>query len=77
VALLRLAEREGARSAAGVALPFPLTRQSLADMTGTTVETTIRIVSRWLKDRVVMEEGGHLVLRDVEALRVLAEGGEA
>ena len=75
-ALLRLAEREGARTASGVALPFPLTRQSLADMTGTTVETTIRIVSRWLKDRVVVEEGGHLVLRDVEALRALAEGGE-
>ena len=75
-ALVRLADREGSRTAAGLALPFPLTRQSLADMTGTTVETTIRIVSRWLKDRVVVEEGGHLVLRDVEALRALAEGDE-
>ncbi len=76
-ALVRLAGREGSRSAAGIALPFPLTRQSLADMTGTTVETTIRIVSRWLKDRTVVEEGGRLVLRDVEALRSLAEGDEA
>ena len=76
-ALVRLAEREGSRTATGVALPFPLTRQSLADMTGTTVETAIRVVSRWLKDRIVVEEGGHLVLRDVEALRALAEGDEA
>ena len=76
-ALVRLADREGSRSATGIALPFPLTRQSLADMTGTTVETTIRIVSRWLKDRTVVEEGGRLVLRDVEALRGLAEGDEA
>jgi len=76
-ALVRLADREGRRSAAGIALPFPLTRQSLADMTGTTVETTIRIVSRWLKDRTVVEEGGHLVLRDVEVLRGLAESDEA
>jgi CRP/FNR family transcriptional regulator len=75
-ALVRLADREGRPSAAGVVLGFPLTRQSLADMTGTTVETTIRVVSRWLKDRVVVEEGGHLVLRDLEALRVLAEGGD-
>lgn len=75
-ALVRLADREGSRSAAGIALPFPLTRQSLADMTGTTVETTIRIVSRWLKDRVVVEEGGHLVLRDIDALRGLTEGDE-
>ena len=74
---MRLAEREGSRTATGVALPFPLTRQSLADMTGTTVETAIRVVSRWLKDRIVVEEGGHLVLRDVEALRALAEGDEA
>lgn len=75
-ALVRLADREGSRSAAGIALPFPLTRQSLADMTGTTVETTIRIVSRWLKDRIVVEEGGHLVLRDIDALRGLTEGDE-
>jgi CRP/FNR family transcriptional regulator len=75
-ALLRLANREGSRSATGIALPFPLTRQSLADMTGTTVETTIRIVSRWLKDRIVVEEGGRLVLRDVETLRSLVGGDE-
>ena len=74
--LLRLAEREGTRTAAGLVLPFPLTRQSLADMTGTTVETTIRIISRWLKDRIVVEEGGRLMLRAAETLRGLAEGEE-
>ena len=76
-ALVRLADREGTRARDGVALPFPLTRQSLADMTGTTVDTTIRIVSRWLKQRLLREEGGRLVLRDLEALRALAtsEGG--
>jgi hypothetical protein len=31
-------------------------------MTGTTVETTIRIVSRWQKDRLVSDAGGRLVL---------------
>jgi CRP/FNR family transcriptional regulator len=73
-ALLRLAEREGAKTRQGIALPFHLTRQSLADMTGTTVETTIRTVSRWLRDGVVVDEGGRLVLADPEALRALAEG---
>jgi CRP/FNR family transcriptional regulator len=72
--LLRLAEREGARGPHGLTLPFHLTRQSLADMTGTTVETTIRVVSRWLKDGLVREDGNHLVLAEVEALRDLAEG---
>jgi CRP-like cAMP-binding protein len=73
-ALLRLAEREGTRGKEGVALPFPLTRQSLADMSGTTVETTIRIVSRWLKGGLLVDEGGRLILGDLEELRALAEG---
>ena len=43
-------------------------------MTGTTVETAIRILSRWLKDGVLIDEGGRLVLADLDALRSLAEG---
>ena len=72
--LLRLAEREGTRGPRGLTLPFHLTRQSLADMTGTTVETAIRVVSRWLKDGLVLDDGGRLVLRDVSALRERATG---
>jgi CRP/FNR family transcriptional regulator len=74
--LLRLAEGDGVRGPRGLTLPFHLTRQSLADMTGTTVETTIRTVSRWIRDELVEDDGGRLVIRDVEALRAIAEGGE-
>ena len=73
--LLRLAERQGTRGTQGLTLPFHLTRQSLADMAGTTVETTIRIVSRWLKEGVLLDEGGRLVLKDVDGLRARAAGG--
>jgi CRP-like cAMP-binding protein len=72
-ALVRLADREGRAGPAGIALPFPLTRQTLADMAGTTVETSIRTVSRWLRDRILSEDHGQLVLRDIDALRDLAE----
>jgi CRP/FNR family transcriptional regulator len=75
-ALVRLGDRQGTRRGDGIALPFPLTRQSLADMTGTTVETAIRVVSRWLKEGLVADDDGHLVLRDVEALRARAAGDE-
>jgi CRP/FNR family transcriptional regulator len=75
-ALLRLVEREGGRQAEGLALPFHLTRQSLADMTGTTVETAIRVVSRWTRDGLVADDGHRLVLKDVPALRDLAEGDQ-
>jgi CRP/FNR family transcriptional regulator len=57
-----------------VTLPFHLTRQSLADMTGTTVETTIRILTRWFKNGLLIDEGGRLVLADLDGLRELAEG---
>jgi CRP/FNR family transcriptional regulator len=75
-ALLRLAAREGARGKDGITLPFHLTRQSLADMTGTTVETAIRIVGRWMKDELLEDVGGRLVLVDLDALRARAEGEE-
>jgi CRP-like cAMP-binding protein len=73
--LLRLAERDGARTKAGLALPFHLTRQSLADMTGTTVETAIRSVSRWLKAGLVSDEGSRLIIVDKTALAKIAAGG--
>ena len=73
-ALLRLADREGVRTKTGIELPFHLTRQSLADMSGTTVETAIRVVSRWQRNEVVEDRGGRLVVRDGDALRDLAAG---
>jgi CRP/FNR family transcriptional regulator len=72
--LLRLAEQDGTRTARGLALPFHLTRQSLADMTGTTVESAIRVVSRWQKRGLVRDERGRLILADVTELRALAAG---
>jgi CRP-like cAMP-binding protein len=72
--LMRLADREGKRSRTGVELPYHLTRQSLADMAGTTVETAIRVVSRWLKDGLVVDDSGRLVLKKPDALRAMAQG---
>jgi CRP/FNR family transcriptional regulator len=72
--LVRLADREGKTFRAGVELPYRLTRQSLADMAGTTVETTIRVVSRWIKDGLVLEDSGRLVLKKPESLRAMAQG---
>ena len=72
--LLRLADREGVRTKRGVELPFHLTRQSLADMSGTTVETAIRVVSRWQRDELVEDRGSRLVVRDLDLLRDLAAG---
>lgn len=71
--LLRLAEEEGARDPRGLVLPFRLTRRTLAEMSGTTVETTIRIVRRWLAKGIVSEEDDQMIVPSLETLRAIAE----
>ena len=51
---LKLADDIGQPNDKGVLIPMPLARQDLADLLGTTVETSIRIMSRWGKDGVVL-----------------------
>src|SRR5438270_3134948 len=50
---LKLSTDMGQRRGDGVFIPLVLSRQELADMIGTTIETSIRIMSRWGKDGVV------------------------
>jgi len=50
------------------------TRQELADMIGTTVETAIRITSRWQRDGIVRGARQELALADPTALRAIARG---
>ena len=71
---LKLAQNMGAARNGGTFIPLPLTRQDLADLTGTTIETCIRIMSRWGKDGVVETEKEGFLLLDRKALEKLAEG---
>ena len=49
--------------------------RALADMTGTTIETAIRVMSRLRKEGLVhTESGGYVVVLDHERLRKLSEG---
>jgi CRP-like cAMP-binding protein len=69
---LKLAQEQGRPERGGTFIPVALSRQELADMTGTTIETSIRIMSRWGKQRTVLtEKDGFLVLNPAE-LEVLA-----
>jgi CRP/FNR family transcriptional regulator, nitrogen oxide reductase regulator len=68
---LTLAERAGVQRAEGVFLPFALSRQEVADMIGTTLETAIRLMSRWQKEGVVLTEKDGFVIPSADALRNL------
>ncbi len=70
---LKLAERVGQRRPEGRFVPMPLSRQELAELTGTTTETCIRIMSRWGKEGVVSPERDGFLVRDQDALERLAE----
>jgi CRP/FNR family transcriptional regulator, nitrogen oxide reductase regulator len=73
--LLKLADRAGRPEAGGaVLITLPLTRQDLAEMAGTTLETAIRTMSRfraqgWVETR----RGGFILIHDPQRLR--AEAG--
>lgn len=72
--LLKLAERVGQRQTEGVLITIPLSRQDLADMSGTTLETAIRAVSRLRTQEVVKTlRGGYLLILDEGELRRLAK----
>ena len=69
---LKLAGQMGQVSEEGIFIPMTLTRQELADLMGTTVETSIRIMSRWGKDDLVQTDKRGFRVIDREALERLA-----
>src|SRR2546430_5196131 len=63
--LIELGERFGDEMEDGTTLiPLRLTRAELAALVGTTVETTIRTLSRWSREGLVATVDGGLTVRD-------------
>lgn len=60
-AMLRLARQTGRKVEAGVLIDFPLSREDLAEMTGTTLYTVSRTLSSWEKQGII-ETGRQRVL---------------
>jgi CRP-like cAMP-binding protein len=59
---LKLADQIGKPERGGIFVAMPLTRQELADLTGTTIETAIRIMSRWQREEVIHTEKDGFVI---------------
>lgn len=59
--ILRLAERAGRHTARGVEIAFPVSRQDLAEMSGTTLHTVSRTVSAW-EEQGIMDCGRRRVI---------------
>jgi CRP/FNR family transcriptional regulator len=66
--LFKLADKTGVPGDAGTRLGLQLTRQDIADMVGCTLETGIRILSRWQKEGLIKTEEGVITILDRQGL---------
>lgn len=71
-ALLRFKEKYGKTTKDGILIDLRLTKQELAEMVGTTVETAIRIMSKFKKSGYIDEKEGKTILKDIQKLREIA-----
>jgi CRP-like cAMP-binding protein len=72
-ALLRLASQTGRKLEHGILIDISLTRQDLAEMTGTTLYTVSRTLSQWEKDGLVSSQREQVTILSPHKLVVLAE----
>ena len=71
--LLKLAATTGLSSEEGIVIEMPLTRQDIAEMAGTTVETAIRTMSKFRKKGLVRTERGRVIILEPHELVKIAE----
>jgi CRP-like cAMP-binding protein len=70
---LTLADRIGRPDEGHIFIPLALSRQEIADLLGTTLETAIRLMSRWQKEVVIVTEKEGFTLHDLAVLRDAAQ----
>ncbi|MCX5717305.1 MAG: Crp/Fnr family transcriptional regulator [Nitrospirae bacterium] len=69
--LIKLADKAGSKTDNAVAIDMKLTKQDIAEMVGTTVETSIRTMSKFKKLGIVSEKSGEIVIKDLAKLKSL------
>jgi len=73
--LLRIMKQSGRRTKEGILIDFSLSRQDLADYTGTTLYTVSRILSSWEHRGWIVSGRERIVVADPHALVTLSETG--
>jgi len=71
--LSRLVVQAGRRTADGIEIDFPITRQDLAEMSGTTLHTVSRTLSEWEQAGIVTSGRQKVVILNPHALITIAE----
>ena len=71
--LARLANQIGRQTETGILIDAPLTRQDLAEMTGTTLFTVSRTLKAWERDGILEVGREKVTIADPHRLVVLGE----
>jgi CRP-like cAMP-binding protein len=74
--LLRLMRQAGTPGREGVTIAHPLTRQELADLTGTTLYTVSRTLSQWQSQGILRSSRRELLIRTPERLEALTRAAD-
>lgn len=72
-ALLRLVQQAGRKTGEGIEIDFPITRQDIAEMTGTTLHTVSRLLSAWEEKGLVRGGRQKVIVTDPHGLMLIAE----
>jgi len=67
--IVRLCENHGSVTDDGILINIRLTRQDIADIVGSTVETTIRTISRFQKQGLLTTVSGNLLVKNIDAFK--------
>jgi len=70
--ILKLANKVGIETKEGIAIDMRLTKQDIADMVGTTVETSIRTFSKFKKQGLLSDRQGRIIIKDRDGLMSFA-----
>lgn len=76
-AVLRLVAQSGKKESGGIRVDFPISKQDIAEMTGTTLHTVSRILTAWEGKGLVKGGRQKLLVCDPGRLSLLADGTQA
>lgn len=71
--LIRLAKQSGQKTAEGILIDLPLSRQDLAEMTGCTLFTVSRALKEWEKRGLLLAKRQQIVITAPHGLMTIAE----
>ncbi|MCX2725721.1 Crp/Fnr family transcriptional regulator [Roseibium salinum] len=71
--VLRLVQQSGRKTEDGIEIDFPITRQEIAEMTGSTLHTVSRLLSAWENKGLVKGGRQRVTVTDPHGLMLIAE----